>query len=208
MTLNDEVIESYDRNWRQWMTLHPPARPEMQKRYPRVNRWLRAAVAGLPVTARILEIGSNLGGSAFYLRQLGYQVECSDAAPAAVTWLREQGAPVRELNVMTGDLGGPWDVITAEAVLEHVPDLPAVLRRIRGALAIDGKLAFSLPEGPDDWYMDERLASARYWHTWSEEAARLAVAGAGFASFAMQRYISRDGTTWMLIQAGIAPPRS
>lgn len=194
------TVAAYESSADWWINEHPTG-----GRYQEVNDWLLAAVRSVATveirSTPILEIGSSLGADAHYLEQWGYRVQRTDAAPAFVAYLREQGYDAEQLDVITDDLGGPWHLIVANAVLQHIPDLGVVLQKMRGALAEHGTLAVSLPEGPGTSYMDTRLPLPRYWRTWTESSARTALAHAGFTVSDVTRYVARDGELWMLILA-------
>lgn len=62
--------------------------------------------------------------------------------------------PTRGLHFAEGDIGafadaGRWDVVFSNAALQWLPDHPALLARLRAALAPDGQLAVQVPANFD-----------------------------------------------------------
>lgn len=109
------------------------------------RKWVRAQLAELAVgvhDARILEIGSgrqDLGADAYSFRELfgpDNEFVQSDVNPA-------YGHLVVDVTAM--DFVDEWDVILCVSVLEHVPDVPAALRRIRRALRPGGRAVVVVP---------------------------------------------------------------
>jgi SAM-dependent methyltransferase len=74
----------------------------------------------LPPEAEVLEIGSGTGHDADVLEAEGLHVHRSDATPAFVRALRARGLTADVVNVLSDDLGGPWNGLYANAVLLHL----------------------------------------------------------------------------------------
>ncbi len=79
----------------------------------------------------MLEIGSATGRDAAVLEARGLKVRRTDATPAFVDRLRADGVAADVLNVITDELGGPWDAIYAGAVFLHLNVLELTNRRPR-----------------------------------------------------------------------------
>lgn len=62
--------------------------------------WFDASLAGVPLKARILELGSAFGRDAAYIASKGYSVVCSDAAESFVSYLRGKGFRARLFNAI------------------------------------------------------------------------------------------------------------
>jgi 2-polyprenyl-3-methyl-5-hydroxy-6-metoxy-1,4-benzoquinol methylase len=99
--------------------------------------------------ARILDVGCSNGGLLHALQQSGYaRLTGLDPSPACA----RTAARLYGLRVVTGSLFAPppdlgaQDLVLLAAVLEHVRDLRAALRRIRGLLAPGGLLYLEVPD--------------------------------------------------------------
>ena len=107
-----------------------------------------------PDGAHVLEIGSGPGFDADVLEERGFRVRRTDATAAFVEMQRAQGHEADLLDVRTDDVGGPYDVVFAQAVLLHIDraELPGVLARLSAAVRPGGLLAVSLKEGDgEEW---------------------------------------------------------
>lgn len=146
------------------------------------EEWIRAAVDPLLKTASILEIGSASGRDATFMESLGYQVQRTDGAQAFVDRLNTQGFDARQLNVVTDELGGPWDAIYASAVFVHltVDQFRTVLQKARAALRPGGTFAFSVKEGNGDEWESGKLDQARFYHYWQADAIQAELDAVGF----------------------------
>ena len=146
-----------------------------------VAEWLDRFAALLP-GGHVLEVGSGPGHCAEHLESRGLTVARSDATVAFVERLREQGHQARLLDVRRDDPGGPYDGVLANAVLLHVvrAELPAVLRRLHGAVRPDGLLAVSLKEGDGEGWSSHKLGLPRHFTYWREQPLREVLADAGW----------------------------
>lgn len=108
----------------------------------------RFAIA-LGPKSRVLEVGSGPGWDADYLESLGVLVRRTDVTAAFRALQGERGHAVEALDVLTDDLGGPWDGVMALCVVQHIERARAdgVLSRIAASLRPGGALLMSLPEG-------------------------------------------------------------
>lgn len=97
----------------------------------------------------VLEIGSGPGRDADFLEELGARVRRTDATQAFLDLQAERGKRAELLNVITDDLGGPYDAVLALAVLIHI-DRDAtdhVLAKIAAALNPRGAFFVLIREG-------------------------------------------------------------
>ena len=118
-------------------------------------------------SARVLEVGSARGDTAFFLAPHVARVVGIDAAPAAVAARREQEARgIANVTFEEADArdlarvpGGPFDVVLLADFVEHVLDdvLVACLASARGVLKRGGALAIYTPNR-DHWA--ERIKAA------------------------------------------------
>lgn len=154
------------------------------------REWLDTSLEGLSTDARILEIGSGFGHDATYIEQKGYSVERTDVTPGFVDLLRGQGYDARQLNVLTDEITGPYDLVVADAVFHHLTRAEATTasRNVLGALGMGGRFAVSLRIGLREGWSDEKLGVPRYFTHWQRPGIEEVIKGAGFASI-----IATDG---------------
>jgi 2-polyprenyl-6-hydroxyphenyl methylase/3-demethylubiquinone-9 3-methyltransferase len=98
---------------------------------------------------RAADVGCGAGLLAEPLARLGAEVTGVDAAPENIEAARAHAmGQGLEIDYRVGGveaLAGPYDLITAMEVVEHVADVPAFLMGLAEALAIDGLLVMSTP---------------------------------------------------------------
>jgi cyclopropane fatty-acyl-phospholipid synthase-like methyltransferase len=146
--------------------------------------------------ARVLEVGSARGDTAFFLAPRVKEVVGIDAAPAAIAVARERLEALAVPNVrferadardLSSVPGGPYDVVVLADFVEHVTDdvLGPCLETAPRVLAKGGALAIYTPNAT---HWAERLKAAvpglqQEDHIAVRPAARVVelVTGAGFA---------------------------
>ncbi|HWW11653.1 MAG TPA: methyltransferase domain-containing protein, partial [Brevundimonas sp.] len=118
---------------------------------------LERLVARVGPGGRVLEVASGPGWDADRLEAMGLQVRRTDLSDGFIAFQRDRGRVVESLDLITGDLGGPWDGIVALYVIQHIGrDLvEGVVARIAAALHPDGTLLMSFQTGDG-----ERLSQA------------------------------------------------
>lgn len=113
---------------------------------------------------RAADVGCGAGLLAEPLARLGAAVTAIDAAPETIEAARIHAAGQGlEIDYRVGAveaLDGPYDLVTAMEVVEHVADVPAFLSGLVGALAPDGLLVMSTPN---------RTATSRALMIWAAE---------------------------------------
>jgi SAM-dependent methyltransferase len=131
-------------------------------------------VAQLVGSGEVLELGSGPGREALYLERLGLRVHRTDATRAFVEMMREDGFNARLLDIRTGDYGGPYAAILANAVLLHLTrdEFSDALARARRAVVDGGLLAFTLKEGDGEAWSNAKLDLPRHFTYWREPAVR------------------------------------
>lgn len=169
MTTDRETIEYYERTARRYATEISRTPPG-----PRADA-LRRLIACLPSGAAVLEVGSGTGRDADYLETLGAHVRRTDVADAFIELQAERGKHAELLDLLTDDLGGPYNAVLAMCVLIHVDRArtDAVLHKVAGALRLHGTFLVSVREGAGEH------ADACHISCWrrDEFAARLTDAG-------------------------------
>jgi SAM-dependent methyltransferase len=110
---------------------------------------LERLVASVGPGGRVLEVASGPGWDADRLEAMGLQVRRTDLSEGFIAFQRERGRAVDRLDLITGDLGGPWDGIVALYVVQHVGRelVDGVVGRIAKALRPGGTLLMSFQEG-------------------------------------------------------------
>ncbi|MEJ2124673.1 MAG: hypothetical protein P8Y47_07640, partial [Alphaproteobacteria bacterium] len=110
---NHKTLQSYEDHIQEFIA----------KTYPQVTggvkNWIDTVLDGLPLGAKIVELGSASGRDAAYMTSKGYTVECTDAAQSFVTHLQSQGLNARVHNAITDIISQSDDLIFANAVLVH-----------------------------------------------------------------------------------------
>lgn len=102
-----------------------------------------------PPGARVLEIGGAFGfGLDFCIRARGWEGIGFDPSPFAAEGMKELGLPIQRRYFTAEDLAaGPWDVVIATELIEHVAQPPELLGLLRAALGETGLLMLSTPDG-------------------------------------------------------------
>lgn len=134
----------------------------------------------------ILELGSGTGRDAIELERRGHRVRRTDAPSSFVEMIRADGYQVDQLNALTDDLGGPYDLVFADAVFLHfTPEqLATVLRKSHAAAEF---LAFTTRQGDGDEWSTRHLDLPRHFTMWQEKPLRDLLADCGWTVLAWQR---------------------
>jgi SAM-dependent methyltransferase len=150
--------------------------------------------------ASVLEIGSGTGEDAVALERRGYRVRRTDAAGSFVEMIRAGGFAADKLNAITDDLGGPYDLIFADAVFLHFnrTELTTVLRKAHGAAA---HLAFTTREGEGGEWSNRFLDLPRRFNNWQEQPLRDLLTETGWTVTPLDRSHTRLGSNWFHIMA-------
>ena len=162
-------------------------------------------LAGLVGTGHVLELGSGPGRDATRLEERGVRVTRTDATPAFVEMMRADGHEARVLDIRTGELGGPYDAVLAQAVLLHLTraQFEDVLRRARRAVTDAGVLAFTLKEGDGEAWSTAKLDLPRHFTYWREPAVREALGRTGWTVTSLDRVAGRlEPWLYVLARAG------
>ena len=164
--------------------------------------FLDRIATSLGLGATVLELGSGTGQAAQYLAERGLDVQASDGAFAFVERMREAHLSPIRLDVLTDDLGGPWDAVVAFAVLLHLTpvELGTVLDRVREAVRPGGLLAFSVKEGDGSAWSDHRLESPRYYMFWRPGPLVEVLEDHGWTVHDLERRAG-DRDDWILVTA-------
>ncbi len=141
------------------------------------QEWIDSALSLIPQKATFLELGSAFGRDADYIESKGYKVQRTDGSKGFVDFLLKKGLKAKLLNAITDDLGGPYDMVFANAVFLHfnANELDKVLGKIYKSLKSQGVIAFSVKRGDGEGWSNDKLGSPRYFCYWQPEALKKAV---------------------------------
>ncbi|QNE17761.1 class I SAM-dependent methyltransferase [Kribbella qitaiheensis] len=162
--------------------------------------WLDAIGEALQPGASVLEIGSGTGEDAVALEERGYRVRRTDAAVSFVEMMRAEGFAADHLNAITDELGGPYDLVFADAVFLHFDhaELTTVLRKAHRAAT---NLAFTTREGEGGEWSNRFLDLPRRFNSWQEQPLRDLLTETGWTVIHFDRGRTRFGNTWFHVLA-------
>ncbi|MES0022430.1 MULTISPECIES: class I SAM-dependent methyltransferase [unclassified Mesorhizobium] len=158
----------------------------------REQKWLKRLVKIAGKGGRILEVGSGPGYDADFVEGLGVQVRRTDATKRFLELQAARGKQGEFLDLVTDDLGGPYDAVLALCVLIHVPREQAdqVLAKIAGALRPGGAFLVSMRIGDGEKSGEYHTV---YWRR-DDFAARLE--NAGLVLVGDEFNVGRDREEW------------
>jgi 2-polyprenyl-3-methyl-5-hydroxy-6-metoxy-1,4-benzoquinol methylase len=135
-----------------------------------LKAWIDVALTYVPQGGIVLELGSAFGRDADYIEAFGYRVQRTDAAASFVELLQRKGHQAKLLNAITDELGGPYDMVFATAVLLHFKPAETAtgLQKAYASLKDGGILAFSVMKGTGESWSDAKLNAPRYFCYWQQ----------------------------------------
>jgi len=159
-----------------------------------VEEAMRRLVSVVPRAGIVLEVGSGTGHEADYLESLGLSVRRTDATRAFIEIQAERGRTAHLLNVITDDLGGPYDAVMGLCVLIHVhrDQLPDVVAKIHDALTPAGSVLISMREGTGT-----EISGPWFTELWRDEPLRRVLEGASLRVVWDSFHIDGDGDRWL-----------
>ncbi|MFF0952614.1 class I SAM-dependent DNA methyltransferase [Rhizobium leguminosarum] len=145
--------------------------------WPSLEAALRQVATAAGKGGQILEIGSGAG---------------TDATRRFLELQAARGKKGELLNVITDDLGGPYDAVVALCVLIHVPrdQTGPVLEKIVAALRPGGVFLVSMRDG------DGETSGAYHMSYWRRDDFALCIKQAGLALEWDAHRVNRDGDGW------------
>ena len=158
----------------------------------REQKWLKRLVAITGPGGRILEVGSGPGYDADFVEGFGVQVRRTDATKRFLELQAARGKHGEFLDLITDDLGGPYDAVLALCVLIHVPreQTDQVLAKIVGSLRPGGAFLVSMRIGDGETGGEYHTV---YWRR-DDFAARLE--SAGLVLVGDEFNVGRDREEW------------
>jgi 2-polyprenyl-3-methyl-5-hydroxy-6-metoxy-1,4-benzoquinol methylase len=142
---------------------------------PSLEAALRQVAVAAGKGGRILEIGSGPGWDADFLETQGVLVRRTDATQRFLELQAARGKQGEFLDVITDDLGGPYDAVIALCVLIHVPrdQTGQVLEKIVAALRPGGVFLVTMRDG------DGETSGAYHMTYWRRDDFALCIKAAG-----------------------------
>lgn len=166
--------------------------------------WIDAILAGLPVEALIVELGSAFGRDAAYIASKGFDVECTDAVEGFVAKLHSRGFRARHFNLLSDEFDRGYDLIFANAVLLHFnrSEFAFVLKKLIGSLNSGGRCAFSLKRGKGEAWSEAKIGAPRYFCYWERDELQPILRDAGFSHWIVEEaHTTRAHAGWLFITA-------
>lgn len=196
---NNRTIVSYENHIQEYIDGTP------QEVTGAVKNWINHSLAGLPLDARIIEIGSAFGRDAAYIENMGYSVERTDATPGFVEYLKQNGNDARFFNALTDNFSGQYDLVFADAVLLHFnrEETSTVVSKVFSALKEGGRFSFSLKQGDGEAWSEDKLGAPRYFCYWTSEQIANTLHSSGFLNVSIQDFDNsgRNNAKWLHILA-------
>jgi 2-polyprenyl-3-methyl-5-hydroxy-6-metoxy-1,4-benzoquinol methylase len=185
------TIASYEGSANDYAKLVDPVPP------PHTEAALSRLLDAVGPGGSVLEVGSGTGRDADFIESHGARVRRTDATQAFLDLQAARGKQGELLDLLTDDLGGPYDAVLALAVLIHIPrqETRQVLDRIAAALRPGGAFLVSVREGEGETTDDYHTV---YWNR-GHFAERLLASGLEVVWEAAN--VGRGGHHWLTFLA-------
>jgi len=120
--------------------------PVDQQRFAAISMELAQAIQN--TSLRLLDVGCAIGGLLWALKQRGFtNLSGLDPSPACAAYAQAMtGASLHVGSLLEPLPGGPFDVVTAIGVLEHLRDLDVAILGLAAVLATGGLLYVEVPD--------------------------------------------------------------
>lgn len=183
---SQQTIRSYEEYAERYQALVPEI--PNQRDQAALRRLAGMAGAG----GLVLEVGSGPGRDADFLETLGVRVRRTDATRRFLELQAARGKQGDLLNVITDDLGGPYDAVVGLCVLIHVPrdEIDHVLSKIATSLRPGAPFLVSMRDGDGE-------TGGKY-HTvyWRRDAFAARLEKAGLTLLWDEYSIDSDDDPW------------
>lgn len=196
MRENDKTIQAYEDNIQEYIDKTP------KQVSGDVEVWIDTSLEAIPKNGTILELGSAFGRDADYMENKGFRVQRSDATEGFVKLLRESGHSAEKINAITDDLGGPYDMVFANAVLLHFTreEAEAVLDKVRAALKPEGIFSLRIKKGNGAVWDDDKMGTPRFFQYYQTDEISDLLTKHGFKILSIEDGLSKYNTfTWLQI---------
>ena len=123
-----------------------------RSRYVAMAEWMRSALGDDFVPRSILDVGCGAGWSMECVRRIYPQARLEGIEPSNVNAEKARQAGFIVLSMRFGDgaaLSGPYDLIYANNVLQHVTDAAGFFRDLATNLCLDGRAVMILPDATE-----------------------------------------------------------
>lgn len=194
---NARTLQSYQEKTQEYVEGTPPIDDT-------IKSWLDESLALIPKDGKILEVGSGFGRDAEYIREKGFEIECSDAVPNFVELLQEKGFATRTLDLLNDEIDGSYDMVLADAVLLHFTpeESESVTRKVHKALNPGGIFALRMKRGNGPVWTEEKLGEPRYFYYWQPDDLKKMLEGCGFEWLSMtESFTGHNRASWMHVIA-------
>ncbi len=201
---NRRTVASYERIAREYAD---DTAPDSSGASEFSGEGLRRLVEAVPAGGTVLEVGSGPGWDADFVESHGVEVRRTDVTTAFIDLQAERGKRVERLDVTSDDLGGPYDAVMALAVLQHVvrAEIPALLRRVAGALRPGGMFLVALREGVGDQWEVGDSGNPYFTVQWREPDFVGALDAAGLAVDWSTSGEDSEESRWLMLLASKSP---
>lgn len=192
---NSRTLQSYQDKTQEYVDGTPPIDDV-------IKEWLDASLELIPKDGRILEVGSGFGRDAEYIRDKGFDIECSDAVPNFVELLQKKGFKTKSLDLLKDEIGSDYDMVLADAVLLHFTpeESELVARKIYKALNSGGVFALRMKQGDGAVWTEEKLGEPRYFYYWKADELKNMLTACGFEWLSMtESFTGHNNASWMHI---------
>jgi SAM-dependent methyltransferase len=159
---NDQTLEAYNQKTEAYVGATPRVVSGD------VKIWLDKSLSLAKSGGKILEIGSAFGRDAAYIKNKGFDITASDGSKKFVELMQKNGLEAKLINAITDELGGPYDLIYANAVLLHftIQQTEEVLDKFRKALKKRGILSMRLKKGKGSEWSSDKINAPRFFQYW------------------------------------------
>lgn len=192
---NARTLQSYQDKTQEYIDGTPPIDDVLKE-------WLNESLGFISKDGKILEVGSGFGRDAEYIREQGFDIECSDAVSNFVELLQNKGFKARMLDLLRDEIESGYDMVLADAVLLHFTpaEAEAVTQKIYAALPKSGIFALRMKQGNGPVWTEEKLGEPRYFYYWNANELKDMLTGCGFEWMNMtESFTKHNNATWMHI---------
>jgi 2-polyprenyl-3-methyl-5-hydroxy-6-metoxy-1,4-benzoquinol methylase len=131
---------------------------------------------------RALEIGAGVGYLSHSLKTVGWQIESVEPGSGYETHWQRYGIEVIRDFFPTPLAVGPYDMVVAYAVLEHIADPVGFLRQVAAHISAAGKLLLAVPDCTEEVLIgDPGMLIHEHYSYFTRESLARCLAQAGFA---------------------------
>jgi SAM-dependent methyltransferase len=163
---NEMTLRAYDADISSYLKYTPAT---YDASHHLLVQWINESVNRCPSGGTILEIGSGSGRDALYIKSLGHDITCSDAAKGFINHLRTLPLKTLEFDLLKDEVPEGYSMIFANAVFPHFTrdETIKAINKIYSALPTGGVLAFNVKQGSGSLWITEKFMHKRYMKFWN-----------------------------------------